>query len=166
MAFLFAKPNPNATALWATVQRICKETGVGGRVVLHGAQQRKSKQESDEEEDDLFFLHRHDDEDVALVRVLDCNMWTARATARLRAERPYALISIEPSTASLSGFIVAVSEQTTHQRRLRLRVLLAMLVLGTIVALGMAASSPSSSSMYSCSWSSWRWTTDDNHTSP
>jgi len=146
MAFLFftttTKPNQNATtALWATVQRICKETGVGGRVVLHGRQQRNSKKESDEDEDDLLFLHRHDDEDVAIVRVVDCNIWTARATARLRAEHPYALISVEPSTASLSGFVVAVSEQTTHQRRLRLRVLLAMLVLATIVALGMMTAS-------------------------
>ena len=158
------------------MQRICRETGVGGRVVLQGRQQRKSKKEPDEDEDDLLFLHRHDDDDVALVRVIDCNLWTARATARLRAEHPYALVSVEPSTASLSGFIVAVSEQTTHQRRLRLRVLLAMLVLAAIVAVGLTASSSSrpeesctsSSSSWWCAWPSNNNnnSSDDGHAGP
>jgi hypothetical protein len=38
-------------------------------------------------------------------------MWTARATALLRAESPHALVSVEGCVASLSGFVVVVHER-------------------------------------------------------
>ena len=47
---------------------------------------------------------------TGFVRVIDCPAWTARASAALRLQRPAALLAVEPSTASLSGFAVSVSE--------------------------------------------------------
>ena len=121
-----------STALWCSVQRICREIGVGGRVVLQGKVSLQQQQQHDDDRE----------EELAVVRVIDCAMWTAQATARLRAEHPTALISVESSATSLSGFIVVVSERApraAYQRRLRLRVLLAMLLLGAVAAAGTLA---------------------------
>ena len=123
-----------STALWCSVQRICREIGVGGRVVLQGKVSLQQQQHDDDREGG--------EEELAVVRVIDCAMWTAQATARLRAEHPTALISVESSAMSLSGFIVVVSERApraAYRRRLRLRVLLAMLLLGAVAAAGTLA---------------------------
>ncbi len=47
-----------------------------------------------------------------VVRVMDCPMWTVRATSMLHAQCPRALISVETCVGSLSGFVVVVSEPT------------------------------------------------------
>jgi hypothetical protein len=47
---------------------------------------------------------------TGFVRVIDCPAWTTRASAMLRLQRPAALIAVESSVGSLSGFAVSVSE--------------------------------------------------------
>lgn len=42
------------------------------------------------------------------IHVLDCHVWTAAATAVLHCECPHALISIESSALSLSGFAIVI----------------------------------------------------------
>ena len=73
----------SGVSLVQTVQAICDAHG-GGQVTLVRA--------------------------TGFVRVIDCPAWTTRASAMLRLRRPSALIAVEPSTASLSGFAVSVSE--------------------------------------------------------
>ena len=51
------------------------------------------------------------------VRVIDCPAWTTRASAALRMQRPTALLAVEPSTASLSGFAVSVWEPPPPSQR-------------------------------------------------
>ena len=43
------------------------------------------------------------------VRILDCPLWPAHATAWLRVELPDALLAIEPCASSLSGFAIAIA---------------------------------------------------------
>jgi hypothetical protein len=54
---------------------------------------------------------------TGFVRVIDCPAWTTRASAALRLQRPAALLAVEPSTASLSGFAVSVSEPPPPMQR-------------------------------------------------
>ncbi len=69
-----------------------------------------------------------------MVRVMDSPMWTARATALLRAERPHALVSVETCIASLSGFVVVISERADPPHLVH-RIAMTLLV-GAAVMLG------------------------------
>jgi hypothetical protein len=93
--------------LWEKVQRICDHTGGGRAVPQKGG---------------------------FTVRVMDCPMWTAHATALLRASSPHALVSVESCVASLSGFVVVVYERPDPPH-LCARVVMTVLV-GLVVVLG------------------------------
>jgi hypothetical protein len=54
---------------------------------------------------------------TGFVRVVDCPAWTTRASAMLRLRRPSALIAVEHSVASLSGFAVSISEPPPPSQR-------------------------------------------------
>ena len=74
------KPTAESNQVWKTVLEICKQL-TGGRPVQNSN---------------------------GSIYVLDCNVWTASATAVLHCECPYALISIESSALSLSGFAIVI----------------------------------------------------------
>jgi len=100
--------------LHARVQAICDETS-GGRALLSGG--------------------------AAVVRVIDCPRWTARATAMLRASHPDALLSIEPCSISLSGFLVRIapsssSTTTSSTTRRRCWAAVACCVVALLLVLG------------------------------
>lgn len=92
-------------SLLACVQQICEH--VGGRAVAHGLNGR-------------------------IVRVMDCPMWTVRGAALLRASRPNALVSVESSIGSLSGFVVVISERARPPYAM-LRILAATLALMSVL---------------------------------
>ena len=74
----------SAIALLNSVQQICNKI-TGGVPILH-------------------------DLSTPTVRVMDCVVWNIRASAKLRSLHPNALIGIEVSIASISGFVVIISE--------------------------------------------------------
>ena len=82
------------------------------------------------------------------IRVIDCPVWTARATAMLRVHKPTALVAVETSVASLSGFIILISEPPPPMHRmprlLMLLVTLLCVLLGQSVLAHMSAPSPDS----------------------
>ena len=66
--------------LWPFAQRICRELGSGTPVLQGDA-----------------------------VSLVDCPMWSARASAALAAEHPGATLSVQPATYSLSGFTLTLA---------------------------------------------------------
>ena len=96
-----------ALPLWERVQRVCDSTTGGRAVPQQGGW---------------------------VVRVMDCPMWTVRATLMLRSNSPHALVSVEGCIASLSGFVVVVSERVEPPQRL-MRIFMAVLV-GLLIVLG------------------------------
>ena len=89
----------------AAAQQLCDR--YGGRVTLHAG--------------------------ASGVRVFDCPLWPAHATAWLQLLLPDSLIAVEPSAASLSGFIVVISRPPPALHRWP-RIVAAVGVLGLVWA--------------------------------
>jgi hypothetical protein len=121
-------------ALWESANAICSEI-TGGRAMLF------------RKEGSLNPNHNHNNNNnnhgsqsgTHTVCITDCPMWTMRASAQLRKERPSALVSVEPSSTSLSGFTIFISEAlpakpnaTTTMMRLRMPVAVALLAIAVI----------------------------------
>lgn len=98
-------PHGHLAELWKSIQRICDE--VGGRCAPCGKQNH--------------------------VRIVDCPMWTARASAMLRVSHPNALMTVESSAASLSGYVMLITEPLPPLHRIP-RILMA--ALGLLMVLG------------------------------
>jgi hypothetical protein len=84
-----------------------------------------------------------------LVRVINCPVWSARATALLRVQRPTALIAVETSVASLSGFAILVSEPPPPMHQVPRFLMLLITVFGVLVGQSLIARAVSSDD-YTC----------------
>ena len=82
------------------------------------------------------YFHRRMGKKMEVVYVIDCPAWTVQASALLRTSCPQAMLSVESSVSSLSGFAVVVYEegsgaQAWMERRLSMAIAVGVAVLAS-----------------------------------